>query len=114
MMEIIENPKHKLGHWAEEKVHNYFVKGSNIVTKGIKIIGVQVDLKVESRSEIRLIEVKSIRSHQEIMTRIQSNQIERLKRAAHFLAQTQKKPVILELALVDYPTGMIEFIPLQS
>lgn len=114
MMEMIKNPQHKLGHWAEEKVHNYFIKGSNIVTKGIKIIGVQVDLKVESRSDIRLIEVKSIRPHQDIMTRIQTHQIERLKRAAHFLSQTQNKPVILELALVDYPSGMIEFIPLQS
>ena len=104
------NPKTK-GQSKENIVARHLKKkGWNILYQNKKILGVEIDILAEKKTELALIEVKSIRQQDLLENIIKEKQKERLKKAAESLCAS--KGLRLFLAAVD-DKNKIEFFEIN-
>ena len=90
------------GLLKEKLVARYLIKkGWTIISQNKKILGVEVDILAQKNKEQILIEVKSIRSEDQIENILKEKQKERLKKVTESLCESSYSSIQLFLATVD-------------
>ena len=90
------------GLLKEKIVADYLIqKGWTIVSQNKKILGVEVDILAQKSKEQILVEVKSIKTEEQIENILKEKQKERLKKAAESLCDDSSSGIQLFLAAVD-------------
>ena len=90
------------GLLKEKTVTDYLIrKGWTIIAQNRKILGVEVDILAQKNKEQILVEVKSIKTEEQIENILKEKQKGRLKKAAESLCDDSLFSVQLFLATVD-------------
>ena len=90
------------GLLKEKLVARYLVKrGWAIISQNKKILGVEVDILARKNEDQILIEVKSIKTEDQIENILKEKQKDRLKKAAESLCENSSYSIQLFLATVD-------------
>ncbi len=108
---MIQNEKTALkrGTFCEERAVDFFQKkGWKLVAKNQRVGGVEIDLILENLTAYLLVEVKSDNSWRREYP-ISKNQKERLSLAFSVFCEQHKKPVQVQLAMVDQKSNVHTF-----
>ena len=90
------------GLLKEKLVARYLVKkGWTVISQNKKILGVEVDILAQKNEEQILVEVKSIKTEDQIENILKEKQKDRLKKVAESLCETSSVSIQLLLATVD-------------
>ena len=106
------NSKSK-GYQKEERVCEYLTERRwQIIYRNKKILGVEIDILVQKKKELVLIEVKSISNSNQIKNILKPEQKKRLQKAAESLCDNSEVSIRLFLATVD-PKNQIYFFEIN-
>ena len=103
----------KKGLLKEQSVANYLIqRGWTILSQNKKILGVEVDILAQKNKDKAIIEVKSIKSAEQISSILKDSQKERLKKVTESLLDQEDQKLLLYLATVD-EKNRIDFFPIE-
>ncbi len=99
----------KKGQFCEQTALEFFrKKGWKLIAKNQKIAGVEIDLILENANAFLLVEVKSDNSWRREYP-VSKYQRSRLSRAFSAFCEQNKKPVQIQLAIVDQKENVQSF-----